>query len=83
MINRNISDTIAIKQDVLEQLKYAGQIEKATFQMMAASAREYKAKNILKARIELLAAITYETWACAKIDDSIDNLEDVNSIISK
>jgi hypothetical protein len=83
MINRNISDTIAIKQDVLEQLKYARQIEKATFQMMAASAREYKAKNILKARIELLAAITYETWACAKIDDSIDNLEDVNSIISK
>jgi hypothetical protein len=83
IINRNISDTIAIKQDVLEQLKYAKKMETATFQMMAASAKEYKSKNILKARIELLAAITYETWACARIDDSIDNLQDVNSIISK
>jgi hypothetical protein len=79
LAKRNLADAIEIKQDVAAQLNHARKIETATCQMLGKIGM--KPKDSIKARIEILAAITYESWACRKVEDSIGFLEDANQLI--
>ncbi|MCE5339523.1 MAG: LamG domain-containing protein [Planctomycetaceae bacterium] len=79
LAKRNLADAIEIKQDIVAQLNHARKIETATYQMLGKIGM--KPKDSIKTRIEILAAITYESWACRKIDDSIGFLENANQLI--
>ena len=91
LLNRNIADTIQIKQDIMDDLEYAMKIERASIQMLAKMPWNQKPWGHLfkpcppgqlnKARIHLLAALVWEQWADRQIDKSVDSLEDTLELL--
>ena len=91
LLNRNIADTIQIKQDVMDDLEYAMKIERASIQMLAQTPWNQKPWGHLfkpcppgqlnKARLHLIAALMWEQWAERGIDKSVDSLEDALELL--
>jgi hypothetical protein len=88
LLKRDITDVIKIKQDVMDDLKYAMKIERVSSQLLTQidGDKKYKDFNhgqLTKARIQILAALMWEQWANNKIDTSIDSLEDALKILQE
>ena len=91
LLNRNIADTIDIKQDIMDDLEYAMKIERASIQMLVKTPWNQKPwghlfkpcppGQLTKARVHLLAALMWEQWADRQIDRSIDFLELAQKIL--
>ena len=86
LLKRDITDVIKIKQDVMDDLKYAMKIERVSSQLLTQidGDKKYKDFNhgqLTKARIQILAALMWEQWANGKIDTSVDSLEDALKIL--
>jgi probable HAF family extracellular repeat protein len=88
LAKRDIADVIKIKQDVMDDLKYAMKIEWVSSQLLAQIDSDKKCKGfnhgqLTKARIQVLAALIWEQWANKKIYESVDSLEDALKILQE
>jgi len=78
IVKRNIDDAIELKTAALEKLERAVKIENASY--ILSRKLPSTTNNWSKARIQILAAWTYENWAIKKIDDSITLLESADRL---
>jgi 6-phosphogluconolactonase (cycloisomerase 2 family) len=88
LAKRDITDVIKIKQDVMDDLKYAMKIERVSSQLLTQidsdkKCKDFKPGQLNKARIQILAALMWEQWANREIEKSIDFLESGQKILQE
>jgi hypothetical protein len=85
LVNRDIADTIKIKQGVMDDLKYAMEIERASLDMMPGICTNrmtgWQHGQLNKTRMRILSAIMWELWANDRINMSVDSLEDALDLL--
>jgi len=88
LLERNISNAVEIKQNVLEQLDEALASERAAEDILRDMQRngdttELSPIQIIRARIKVVWAIIKETWSKRKIGQSKEHLEDSLEIVTQ
>ena len=81
LLKRNVGDIIKIKQDIRKDLAYAEGIEWASLTLQLQTSAKPQYKGWSKARLPMLAAISYELWADQEIDKSITSLKSADDIM--